>query len=63
MFQPGMVTTDLLMSGVNTKQVVMQPSYITIFCLVFWTEWLLCYMQEKFFINVLAEPAEVVRIS
>ncbi|KAL5159302.1 Chlorophyll(ide) b reductase NOL, chloroplastic [Glycine soja] len=32
---PGMVTTDLLMSGVNTK-------------------------QAKFFINVLAEPAEVV---
>ncbi|XP_015936966.1 chlorophyll(ide) b reductase NOL, chloroplastic isoform X4 [Arachis duranensis] len=33
--QPGMVTTDLLMSGANTK-------------------------QAKFFINVLAEPAEVV---
>lgn len=32
---PGMVTTDLLMSGANTK-------------------------QAKFFINVLAEPAEVV---
>ncbi|XP_037495668.1 chlorophyll(ide) b reductase NOL, chloroplastic-like [Jatropha curcas] len=33
--QPGMVTTDLLMSGATTK-------------------------QAKFFINVLAEPAEVV---
>ncbi|CAM8958019.1 unnamed protein product [Rhodiola kirilowii] len=37
MLQPGMVTTDLLMSGANTK-------------------------QAKFFINVLAEPAEVVTI-
>nr|KJB73296.1 hypothetical protein B456_011G226100 [Gossypium raimondii] len=34
---PGMVTTDLLMSGATTK-------------------------QAKFFINVLAEPAEVVRL-
>ncbi|KDO52241.1 hypothetical protein CISIN_1g033434mg [Citrus sinensis] len=33
--QPGMVTTDLLMSGATTK-------------------------QAKFFINVLAEPADVV---
>lgn len=33
--QPGMVTTDLLMSGATTK-------------------------QAKFFINVLAEPAQVV---
>ncbi|CAK9157277.1 unnamed protein product [Ilex paraguariensis] len=34
-WQPGMVTTDLLMSGATTK-------------------------QAKFFINALAEPAEVV---
>lgn len=30
-WQPGMVTTDLLMSGANTKQVdYMQPSYFII---------------------------------
>jgi len=34
--QPGMVTTDLLMSGATTK-------------------------QAKFFINILAEPPDVVR--
>ncbi|XP_039021632.1 chlorophyll(ide) b reductase NOL, chloroplastic-like isoform X1 [Hibiscus syriacus] len=57
---PGMVTTDLLMSGATTKQVY-YASYASFVSSVYKRNFLIfCHFQAKFFINVLAEPAEVV---
>ena len=63
-FQPGMVTTDLLMSGATTKQVHL-GSYLCLLQVLYDLKRVnylsFCSLQAKFFINVLAEPAEVVR--
>lgn len=58
--QPGMVTTDLLMSGATTKQVLHQFAIwfsMTSSCLFSSNR---DKLQAKFFINILAEPPEVV---
>lgn len=56
-----MVTTDLLMSGADTKQVsVVSKDFRSLICLHFFLINLFL-LQAKFFINILAEPAEVVR--
>lgn len=57
--QPGMVTTDLLMSGANTKQVRLIVHFFYKFLTRKFKH--VNILQAKFFINVLAEPAEVVR--
>ncbi|PIA54075.1 hypothetical protein AQUCO_00900566v1 [Aquilegia coerulea] len=60
---PGMVTTDLLMAGATTKQVGEEWQIFNIFFFLQDFEYATktsLQMQAKFFINVLAEPAEVV---
>lgn len=59
-----MVTTDLLMSGATTKQVgTVNICFFLVIILLFLIQAenkTFGLLQAKFFINVLAEPADVV---